>query len=359
MIESVKNPEGGGPRRVNLLLLPNFTMLALCSVVDPMRLANQLAGRELYDWSIVTEDGQPVASSGGVKTMADTSIQHAPSCGMLMVVGGWDIAANFTENHLKFLRQLDQQGVRLAGVCTGAYVLAEAGLMDGYKCSTHWENMAVLQERHPLVECNNQLFTITGNRVTSSGGTAALDMMINLVGKDHGMSLANAISQMFILDRIRTESDHQKVPLKLATGMAAPPKLVEATELMEANIEEPISLEELSKMLDISRRQLERLFKNNLNCPPSRYYLRVRLFRARQLLKQTTLPIIDIASLCGFVSTPHFSKCYRTHLGIPPRLERAPRAVHGEIRSGAARTSDGGPRRLIDTTEPSFGSISI
>lgn len=340
----------GKTRQINLLLLPNFTLLSLGSVIDPMRMANQLAGQELYDWCIVTEKGEPVTSSDGVQVMGDTSMAKAPPCEMLLVMGGWGIAESFTDGHLQFLRKLDGKGVKLGAACTGTYVLAEAGLMDHHPCSIHWETLTALQERHPLALCSNRLFTVTDTRVTSSGGTAPLDMMINLIRQDYGAALGNAISEMFVLDRIRSDTEFQKVPLKLTTGKA-PAKLIEATNLMEANIEEPLALEQIASMLEISRRQLERLFKGNLDCPPSRYYMRVRLQRARQLLKQTTLSIIDIALQCGFVSTPHFSKCYRAYLGLSPRQERA------EQKPGQ-QTEAHKPPRLV-ATEPSFAKIHL
>lgn len=342
------NRPGAPARRISLLLLPNFTLLSLGALLDPMRMANQLAGRELYDWRLVSEDGMPVSASDGVQMAVDASMAQGPACDLLIVVGGWDITGSITQGHLGYLRRLDSQGVRLGGVCTGTYALAEAGLMDGHQCSIHWETMAALHERHPLARCTNQLFTITEKRVTSSGGTAPMDMMLNLIAWDHGISLSNAISQMFVLDRIRAESDYQKVPLKLATGVA-PQKLIEATNLMEANIEEPISLQEMADLLGISRRQLERLFKSNLNASPCRYYMRVRLHRARQLLRQTTLSIIEVALMCGFVSTPHFSKCYRSLLGISPRQER--------MQQRPPPAGDG-CRRLI-CAEPSFGAVPL
>ena len=363
------NPPSAAPRRINLLVLPNFTLLSLGSLLEPMRMANQLAGRELYDWRLVSADGQQVVASDGVRLAVDAAIEDAPPCDLLIVAGGWDITASFTDAHLDYLRQQASQGLRLGAVCTGTYVLAAAGLMDGHPCSIHWENMASLHEQHPLVLCTNQLFTITDQRVTSSGGTAPLDMMLNLIAGEHGVSLSNAISQMFVIDRIRSDTEHQKVPLKVTTGLA-PQKLMEAVGLMEANIEEPISLQELSELLGVSRRQLERLFKGNLNCSPCRYYMRVRLHRARQLLKQTTLSIIEIALLCGFVSTPHFSKCYRSHLGISPRQER--RQVCAAAQSGTAHAEGAAPTssanavgsatrpgcRLV-RTEPSFGAVAL
>jgi transcriptional regulator GlxA family with amidase domain len=310
------------PTSIGFLLLNDYTMISLVSAVEPLRMANQISGKTLYKWTLITEDGQPVSASDGILSIPNAAIGDALYLDALIVVGGVDVTRNTTEGQLQWLRKLNGQGVQLGGICTGAYCLAQARLMDGRECSVHWECMATLQELHPEVVCNNHLFTVDRERVTSSGGTAPLDMMLNVISRGHGISLANAISEMFILDRIRDPNDRQKIPLKYTMGLA-PPKLVEATTLMEANIEEPILLEELAGLLNISRRQLERLFKSNLDCSPSRYYLRLRLDRARQLLKQTSLPIIEVASLCGFVSTPHFSKCYRTYLGITPREERA------------------------------------
>ncbi|WP_157957121.1 GlxA family transcriptional regulator, partial [Salinicola salarius] len=168
---------------------------------------------------------------------------------------------------------------------------------------------------------STRLFSIDRDRFTASGGTAPLDMMLNMIGRDHGRELSAAISEMFIYERVRGEEDQQRVPLKHVLGTTQP-KLLEIVALMEANIEEPIELDELASYVDVSRRQLERLFQRHLHCSPSRYYLKLRLTRARQLLKQTPLPIIEIASACGFVSTPHFSKCYREYFGTPPREDR-------------------------------------
>jgi transcriptional regulator GlxA family with amidase domain len=310
------------PTLVGFLLLKNYTMISLATAVEPLRMANELAGKELYAWLLVTEDGEPVAASDGILIIPDNAIENVPVLDALIVVGGTDVQHAYTEHQLVWLRKLDSRSVQLGGICTGAYVLAVAGLLDGYECSVHWECMSALQELHPKVSCNNQLFTVERKRLTSTGGTAPLDMMLNIICRAHGLSLARGISEMFVLDRIRNQDDSQKIPLRHTMGITSP-KLVEATTLMDANVEEPIPLEELAGLLGISRRQLERLFKSNLDCSPSRYYLRLRLYRARQLLRQTSLSIIEVASLCGFVSTPHFSKCYRTHLGNTPREERS------------------------------------
>jgi transcriptional regulator GlxA family with amidase domain len=343
------------PTTVGFLLLHNYTMISLATAVEPLRMANQLAGETLYKWLLITDDGEPVSASDGIRCLPDGSIADTPDLDALIVVGGVDISHSYTDVELDWLRQLDGKEIQLGGICTGAFVLAHAGLLDGYECSVHWECMVALQELHPNVSCNNQLFTVERRRLTCTGGTAPLDMMLNIICRAHGLSLARGISEMFILDRIRNQSDSQKVPLRHTLGVTSP-KLVDATALMDANVEEPIPLEELASLLSISRRQLERLFKSNLDCSPSRYYLRLRLYRARQLLRQTSLSIIEVASLCGFVSTPHFSKCYRTHLGITPREERS--GMAGAANSGIDTPEDSAAGyRDPASQEPHFGSL--
>ncbi len=285
-------------------------------------MANQLSGRILYSWFLITEDGEAVAASDGIRVLPDGSMDAALPLDVLIVVGGIDVDQSYSRRQIEWLRFVDQRGVQLGGICTGALVLAHAQLLDGRECSVHWESMVLLQESHPKVQCNSRLFTVQGNRITCTGGTAPLDMMLNIIGKAHGKALAHSISEMFILDRIRDQTDNQRIQPRYSLSVA-PPKLVEATTLMEANLEEPLALLELTDLVGLSLRQMERLFKNNLDCSPSRYYLLLRLYRARRLLKQTSLPIVEISASCGFVSRPHFSKCYSNHMGLSPRQERA------------------------------------
>lgn len=341
---------------VGFLLLDKFTMISLASAVDPLRMANQLSGSTLYSWSLVSADGEPVSASNGIRHTPDASMNDLLEADAVFVVGGVDITHSYNEQQLHWLRKLNERGVKLGGICTGSFVLAEADLLDGSDCSVHWEIAGALEELHPSVKCSNRLFIMDDDHLTCSGGTAPLDMMLNIISDSHGLSLANAISEMFILDRVRDRRDMQKVPIKHRMGVA-PPKLVEATALIEANIEEPITLDELSSLLNISRRQLERLFKSNLNCTPSRYYLRLRLERARQLLKQTSLSIVEVASVCGFVTSPHFSKCYKDHWGISPRQERMNRDDGNAAADADEEESRVNAIRRAASTEPSYGSM--
>ena len=304
------------------LLLDQFTLMSLASAVEPLRMANQLSGQELYRWHTASADGNPVWASDGVPITPDGSVLNVPSADIVIVCGGIGIQGTVTAELVKWLRGQARHSKRLGGICTGSWVLARAGLLDGYECSVHWEWLATMQEAFPRVTLSTSLFALDRDRLTSSGGTAPLDMMLHLIGRDHGHELTAAISDMFVYERIRNEQDHQRVPLKHMLGTQQP-KLQDIVALMEANLEEPIDLDELAAYVALSRRQLERMFQKYLHCSPSRYYLRLRLIRARQLLKQTPISIVELAVLCGFVSTPHFSKCYREYFGVPPSDERS------------------------------------
>ena len=314
-------PQNRTPQSIGFLLLDNFTLISLASAVEPLRMANQLAGRELYRWTTLSADGSQVWASDGLKISPDASMHKAVKLDMVMVCGGLGIQRSVTPEHVLWLQAQARQSCRLGALCTGSWALAYAGLLDGFDCSVHWECLASIQEAFPRVAMSTRLFTLDRDRLTCAGGTAPLDMMLHLISREHGRELSAAISQAFVHERTRTEQNHQRVPLKHILGTHQP-KLQEIVVLMEANLEEPIDLDSLAVYASVSRRQLERLFQKYLHCSPSRYYLKLRLSQARQLLKQTPMSIIDVAAKCGFVSTPHFSKCYREYFGLAPRDER-------------------------------------
>lgn len=327
--------ERGGvlrPTRIGFLLLDNFTLIAHAAAIEPLRMANHLSGEEHYQWFTLSEAGEPVRASDGQRILPDAPMGDAQDLDIVIVCGGVAQQQAIRKSHLGFLQAQARRGCMMGGVCTGTWALAQAGLLDGYRASIHWECISGLQEAFPKVLVTNRLFTIEANRLTASGGAAPMDMMLNLIGKQHGHELMAAISEMFMCERIRNDNEQQRIPLRHVLGTSQP-KLLEIVALMEANIEEPLELEDLATIAGISRRQLERLFLRHLNCSPSRYYLTIRVNRARQLLRQTSMMIIEVATACGFVSTPHFSKCYRGFFGVPPSSERTiepvPRGVRG------------------------------
>ncbi|OZG70080.1 AraC family transcriptional regulator [Hahella sp. CCB-MM4] len=360
--------DGPKPYRIGFLLIDNFTLIALASAIEPLRMANQLSGNELYTWQLLSADGNPVSASDGISIGADAAITTKENYDVVIVVGGVDITRSFNQKEVNWLQSQARRHVMLGAVCTGAYVLASAGLLNGYSCSAHWECLAALQEQFPKVNCTNRLYTLDRDRMTCTGGGAPLDMMLSMVTRQHGKALTGAICDMFVCDRVRSDSEQQRVPLRRLLTPAQP-KLAEITELMENNIEEPIELEELATFVGVSRRQLERLFLKHLGCTPSRYYLKLRLDRARQLLKQTTRSIIEISAMCGFVSPPHFSRCYRKYIGISPKEERAAVWSLKQVDTAAANMSGydvnpASPSRSsmalrAAKAEPSYGAVNF
>ncbi len=314
------------PALYGFLLVPGYSMIAFSSAVEPLRMANLLSGRELFRWRVATLDGAAVAASNGLVLTPHGDAESTLPADVLFLCGGVDVEQAVDPQLSRFLQRAARSGTALGALCTGTHLLARAGLLNGYRCTIHWENMATLREEFPSAIVSAELFEIDRGRYTCSGGTAPLDMMLTLIRHRHGADLAAAISDEFICERIRGRNDRQRIPLRHYLGTSQP-KLVEAVSLMESNIEEPIGLDELASHVGLSRRQLERLFQKHLRCVPTRYYLELRLRRARQLLLQTSKSIVEIAFSCGFVSAPHFSKCYRDFFGVPPRDERRLRSA--------------------------------
>lgn len=295
--------------------------MALTSAIEPLRMANKLANKKIYEWFTINSTEATVKSSSDIAFHCDYALNNVPKLDILLVCSGENIQRNITTPVANFLKTQSHKPVILGSLCTGSYILAKAKLLDGYRCTVHWESIASLRDEFPEIIVSSELFEFDRNRYTCSGGTAPLDMMINLIKQQHGARLATDISDMFMVDRIRGKHDKQRIPLKQHLG-SIQPKLVEAVTLMESNIEEPMSLDELAYHVGLSRRQLERLFQKYLQCVPTRYYMELRLRRARELLLQTSKSVVDIAFACGFISAPHFSKCYRDFFGVAPRDER-------------------------------------
>ena len=308
-------------RRFAFLTLPNYSLIALSTAVEALRMANRVTQEDVYHWTIASLDGSPQTASSGLSMSPTHAIEAIGPVDIVFVCGGVDVEHAVTTDLLAVLRRLAQRHVALGSLCTGGYALAKAGLLDKYKAVIHWENMSALKEQFPRVIFSDQLFAIDRDRYTCSGGVAPLDLMLNIIKDQLGRDIAPMISEQFILDRIRNDQDRQHVPLQARVGLFHE-NLIEAAALMESNIEEPLALDEIAALVGVSRRQIERLFKRYVGEVPTKYYLDMRLRRARTLLLQTAMSIMDIAVACGFQSPPHFSKCYRNLFGHTPSAER-------------------------------------
>ena len=319
----LRSSKSAGPLKVGFLLIPNFSMLAFASAIEPLRAANRMSGDTLFSWIVASPDGMQSRASNHVKTEVDGDSTILADCHIVFVCAGLDVKAQSDKSILNMLRRLDRQGAVIGAICTGTYLMAAAGLLDDRRCTIHWENIDGLAEEFPLLEITNELFEIDDTRITCSGGTASLDMILYMIGQIHGQTLAAQVSDQFIHDRIRDPSDRQRMELRSRLGVSHP-KLLAVVDYMEQGLEEPLSQTELAQKANLSTRQLERLFRKYLSTTPTRYYLNLRLARARHLLRQTSMSILSIALACGFVSASHFSKCYREVYGRTPRAERQP-----------------------------------
>jgi transcriptional regulator GlxA family with amidase domain len=323
----IRNPKFGlydtpAQREFGFLLVPTFSMLGFVSAVEPLRVANRLSGSALYSWRVISVTGDRIAANNGMLQSADFSVTDAPDFQTVVVCGAHEPMSFQNASVWSWLRKLAAQGVHLGAIETGSYVLAQARLLDGYRCTIHWENMPGFRETFPHIDVSGELYEFDRNRFTCAGGTAALDMMLQIIEEQHGYDLAVACAESFIYNVIRKPTDAQRMTLRERTGITNR-NLLECLELMEANVEQPLTPAELADAVGVSKRQLERLFQRYMAATPARYYTELRLRQGRRLLEQTSMPITDVALACGFPSPGYFSHRYRALFGLSPREQRA------------------------------------
>jgi transcriptional regulator GlxA family with amidase domain len=326
---SKATPEAA-PKRYVFVLLDQFTMLCFACSVEALRIANRMAGRKLYDWVLAGEGGEMVHCSAGIGFKLDMDLGEVEREDVVMVCGGIDVQAATTKRLVSWLRREARRGVRMGGLCTAGYALAKAGLLDGKRATIHWENQDSFQEEFEEVTLTKSVFVVDGNRITTAGGTSSIDLMLKIIADDHGEELANLVADQLIYSSIRTDQDTQRLSIPTRIGVRHP-KLSQVIQIMESHIEDPISPATLAKDVGMSTRQLERLFRRYLNRSPKRYYMELRLQKARNLLMQTDMSVINVALACGFASPSHFSKCYRAHYDTTPYRERGSHAARLSI----------------------------
>ncbi len=310
----------GKPLRIAFVLVPEFTMIAFSACVEPFRIANRVSGKNLYRCQAISLDGRPVLASNGLSVNVDGGLDDI-AAETVFVCGGIDIKDHVDDRLLKKLRRLSSHGVNIGSVDTATHILAAAGLLNGHKCTIHWENIPSFIVQFPDIEVTSELFEIDRGRYTCSGGIAALDLALRLISKQYDPATAAAVADQVMHHRIREGHERQRMGLRSRLGVAHP-KLLAVIGRMEESLEEPLSCCDLAREVGLSARQLERLFRKYLATAPTKYYLDLRLNKARFLLRQTSLPILSIALACGFVSASHFSKCYREHFERTPSEER-------------------------------------
>ena len=314
--------EMSAPQHIVFALVEDFTHMAFACAVDPLRIANLISGKPLYRWSLASLDGEFATSSDDTKIGVQYRFDAMPECDRLFVMSGIGMQSKDHSVLLSALRRKDRLSkTRIGALCSGSWVLASGGFLNGQDASIHWEYHDSFMEKFPEVNLLRNVFVADSKNPTASGGTATADLMLHLISEDHGHDLSVAVADQMVYNAVREATAAQKVSLQSRNGMRNP-HLASAIARMEAQLEHPVSPSTIARDLGISTRQLERLFGRYLNASPKKYYMEMRLERARHLLVQTEMSIVDVALACGFESAGHFSRVYRTAFGCTPMMQR-------------------------------------
>ena len=316
------HPPERTPQRFGFLLLESFPLMGFASALEPLRAVNAQMEKSVFEWVLLSEDGEAVTSSSGLKIMPDEAV-GSEDFDVVVVVAGLNVEHVDCPRTISWLRRIIRVGVTIVGVSTAAYVFARAGILENRRATIHWEHVDGLREDYPHLDISTELFEIDGSVITCAGGTAAMDLMIHLIGRQFGHAAAARVTDWFVLKRIRDRHENQRMDLRSRIGVSHP-KLLAAIALMEENLEAPMNREEIAEAVNLSTRQLERLFRKYLHSTPRKYYFSLRMHKAQLLLRQTSLPILEVALASGFVSASHFAKCYREFFGRTPRADRGP-----------------------------------
>ena len=313
--------DGQETERFVFLLIEDFSHLAFANAIEPLRIANLSSGKTLYSWVLASEDGTRAVCSNRSVTLVDQGLVPLDRKDRLFVVSGIGAPTRGTPAVLDYLRREKRRGATIGAICSGAYILARTGLLDGQACAIHWEFHDAFAEEFPNVALRRNVFVADGPILTASGGPAAADLMLHLIARRHGTDLAGAVADQMVYNAVRTDAVGQRISVSARLGRRSD-RLRHAVEIMEANLEDPLGSPELARRVGLSVRQLERLFGKYLHATPNKYYLELRLRRARNLIQQTDMAIIDVSTACGFGSQSTFSRSYKQFFGISPSEQR-------------------------------------
>lgn len=311
-------------RLIGFLLLDDFPLMSFASAIEPLRAANVLSGRDLYSWRQVAAGEGDVTTSTGLTIRARDHVGTEAAFDTLFVCAGGTSLGFDDPPTLRWLRRLSPRGIRIGGISAGPFILARAGLLDGYRCTVHWEHVPAFIETFPALDLTRSLYEIDRTRLTCAGGLAAFDMVQALIAADHGRSLADQIGEWFLQTESRLGTGPQRRSLRDRYDVTSS-RLLTVLELIESHIEEPLDRAALANAAGISVRQVERLFASHLGRTLDAHYRAVRLDRSRLLLCQTAMSVVEIALACGFASASHFSRAYRRAFGHPPSTGRGSR----------------------------------
>lgn len=312
--------------RVGFVLLEHFSMMAFTGAVDALVTANLLSQAEQFQFDFYGYRGEEVKSDLNIDVLVSGEFESIDPARLdvLLVCGGLRTNLQVNPKLQQVLQQAARLKRRIGGIWNGSYIMAQAGIMEGYECTIHPENHALMNEVFPRVKVSKKPYVIDRDRLSSAGATSTLGLMLRLIGQLSGNDLMHSVEGILHVDSVLGEAADGSLTM-MPSDPTLPQPLRDTLLLMETHIDEPLSAETLAESVDLSRRQIERLFQQHLNTSPAKYYLELRLNRAHQLLRQSNASVVNIAVACGFSSSAHFSHCFKGYFGLSPSFVRKQR----------------------------------
>lgn len=324
-------------RHFGFLLLPGYSHYALSAALEPLHSANVILGQDHFSWSLIGVEGDQVQASNGVTCLVDQTLNQGSVPDEVIICAGNNIVTLDTRGVEQWLRHCYRQGARLGAISSGVVVLARTGLLDDRKCAAHWEDMPRLREDYPRITVTDSIFELDHRLITCAGGAAGTHMMLALIEADVGVGIVVDVATRMVLDRVRDGHDTLNVLPHIRYGTWNR-SVLNAIEVMNANISEPLKMQMVSADTGVSVRQLERLFKTAMGMTPHKFYRHIRLSRARQLLLYSDHSLVEIAAICGFGTTQVLKKSYECVYDVSPREERRKRQ-HFSTPAGCSYTA--------------------
>lgn len=297
---------------LDILVVPDTNLLLVASVIEPLRAANRVSGMDLYRWRLHSPDGRPIETRSRIPIPVDGPFRPERETDPLFVVSSYSWRDAATSSLKRLLSQTARNRSMVAGIESGAWLLAEASLLDGFSATAHWEDFDDFAAAYPQIDVVRDRYVIDRKRITTGGSLPTVDLMLELIRRRQGYSLALEVSRLFIYEQSGFRADNGAMPSTGSLRMVDE-RVSEAVRLMEDNIEQPMLLTRLARRVGMSARHMQTLFRDTIGVSPQVHYLAVRLNAARRKVIESRTPFADIALLTGFNSASAFSRAYRAH----------------------------------------------
>ncbi len=305
---------------IDLLVLPETNLILVASVIEPLRAANRISGQPLYGWRVFSPDGRPIETKGGIPIPVTGPFRVERETRPLFILSSYNWQRSATAQMRMQLSQAARHRSHIVGIESGSWLLAESSLLDGHRVTIHWEDRADFEAAYPQISVGGDRFVIDGKRITAGGSLPTLDLMLEIIRRRQGYSLALEVSRLFIYEQEPVDRLLQVAPL--GTMRVKDARVAEAIRLMEASVEAPLTLARLARRVGVTARHLQDLFQATMGVAPHAHYMALRLNAARRRVIETREAFADIAALAGFNSAAAFSRSYRAHYRESPTETR-------------------------------------